>query len=185
MLLIANSPNDHNFISSTEKAYIIKETHESLSSGGSRQKTPWLSIFTSKAFYAIVITHTCSNFGTYLFLTQLPSYMAEVLSFDIKSNGLLSAIPYLLFWLFTILSGIFSDKIIQTNKISRTTVRKIFNTVGFLVPMLSVIGLIFVTCENPYIGVLLITVGLAFTGLSYGSGFLVNFQDIGGKFTGI
>jgi hypothetical protein len=75
---------------------------------------------------------------------------------------MLSAVPYLSFWLFTLLSGILSDKIIQSKKLSKTTVRKIFNTVGFIVPMLSVIGLIFVTCENPYLGVLFITLGLAF-----------------------
>ena len=126
------------------------------------QQTPWLGILTSKSFYALVITHTCSNFGAYLFLTQLPSYMSEVLFFDIKSNGALSAIPYLSFWLFTILSGIISDKIIQSGKMSRTVVRKLFNTVGFLVPMCAVFGLIFVTCKNPYISVLLITIGLAF-----------------------
>ena len=164
LLLVANSPSEHNFISSKEKAYIIRETKDSLSSNtSSKTPTPWVGIFTSKAFYGLVITHTCSNFGTYLFLTQLPSYMAEVLSFDIKSNGMLSSIPYLLFWLFTILSGIISDKVIQSGKLTRSTVRKLFNTVGFLVPMFAVIGLIFVTCEDPYIGVLFITFGLAFT----------------------
>ena len=108
--------------------------------------------------------------------------MAEVLKFDIKSNGTLSAVPYLSFWLFTILSGIMSDKIIQTKKLSRTAVRKLFNTVGLLVPMGAVIGLIFVTCTNAYVGVALVTLGLAFTGLTYGSGFLVNYNDIGNKY---
>ena len=97
------------------------------------------------------------------------------MKFDIKSNGTLSAVPYLSFWLFTILSGIMSDKIIQTKKLSRTAVRKLFNTVGFLVPMGAVIGLIFVTCTNAYVGVALVTIGLAFSGLTYGSGFLVNY----------
>jgi ACS family sodium-dependent inorganic phosphate cotransporter-like MFS transporter 5 len=186
-LLVANSPDEHNFISSKEKAYIIKETKEALcsSSSSSKSKTPWIKILTSKAFYGLCITHTCSNFCTYLFLTQLPSYMSEVLFFDIKSNGLLSAIPYLLFWLFTILSGILSDKMIQSGKITRTACRKLFNTIGFTVPMFAVIGLIFVNCQYPYLGVLCIAIGLAFTGLTYGSGFLVNYNDVGGRFSGM
>jgi hypothetical protein len=51
--------------------------------------------------------------------------------------------------------------------------------------MLAVLGLIFVTSQLNYLGVLLITIGLAFTGLSYGSGFLVNANDIGKTFAGL
>lgn len=40
---------------------------------------------TSKACIALFIGHVCSNWGTYLFLTNIPSYMKEVLKFDIKS----------------------------------------------------------------------------------------------------
>jgi hypothetical protein len=74
----------------------------------------------------------CSNWGTYLFLTSLPSYMKEVLKFDIKSNGALSALPYLVFWLFITLSGIFGDKMVQSFKMDKTRVRKIFNSLGKL-----------------------------------------------------
>jgi MFS transporter, ACS family, solute carrier family 17 (sodium-dependent inorganic phosphate cotransporter), member 5 len=54
--------------------------------------------------------------------------MKEVLKFDIKSNGALSALPYLVFWLFITLSGIIGDKMVQ--KMEKTTVRKIFNSLG-------------------------------------------------------
>lgn len=47
--------------------------------------------------------------------------------------------------------------------------------------MLAVLGLAFVTCEIKYVGVALLTVGLAFTGCAYGAGFLVNYNDISGK----
>ena len=40
---------------------------------------------TSKACIALFIGHVCSNWGTYLFLTNIPTYMKEVLKFDIKS----------------------------------------------------------------------------------------------------
>ena len=42
-----------------------------------------------------------------------------------------------------------------------------------------------VTCEKPYIGVVLVTMGLAFSGFTYGSGFLVNYNDIGGAYAGM
>jgi len=56
---------------------------------------------------------------------------------------------------------------------------------GFIVPMAAVIGLIFITADRAYYGVLLITIGLAFSGLTYGGGFLVNYNDIGGTYAGI
>ena len=52
-------------------------------------------------------------------------------------------------------------------------------------PMLAVLGLCFVTCSYKMIGVLLLTVGLAFTGCGYGAGFLVNYNDISGAFSGV
>ena len=92
--------------------------------------------------------------------------------------------PYIIFWLFTIVSSIVGDKLIQSNVFSKTTVRKLFNLLGnlnanktfmsyssivasifqgFLLPMTAVIGLGFVTCAIPYVGVALLTLGLAFT----------------------
>jgi ACS family sodium-dependent inorganic phosphate cotransporter-like MFS transporter 5 len=51
--------------------------------------------------------------------------------------------------------------------------------------MLAVIGLCFVTCSYKMFGVGLLTLGLAFTGCGYGAGFLVNYNDISGPFSGI
>lgn len=51
--------------------------------------------------------------------------------------------------------------------------------------MFSVIGLAFVTCATPYVGVALLIIGLASTGTGYGAGFMVNYNDIGGSFAGL
>lgn len=56
---------------------------------------------------------------------------------------------------------------------------------AFFVPMLAVIGLIFVTCHLQMLGVVFLTIGLAFTGCGYGAGFLVNYNDISGSFSSI
>jgi MFS transporter, ACS family, solute carrier family 17 (sodium-dependent inorganic phosphate cotransporter), member 5 len=39
----------------------------------------------SKTCLSLFVGHCCQNFGTYMFLTQLPTYMKEILKFDIKS----------------------------------------------------------------------------------------------------
>ena len=62
-----------------------------------------------------------------------------------------------------ILSGLTADQIIKSGKLSRTNVRKIFNGTSNYVPMLAVIGLGFIDCSRPYIGLILICIGLSFT----------------------
>ena len=46
---------------------------------------PWRSILTSPPVWAIMVAHTCNNWGSYTVLTCVPAYMKEVLNFDIKS----------------------------------------------------------------------------------------------------
>lgn len=50
-----------------------------------------------------------------------------------------------------------------------------------MLPMSAVIGLGFVTCAHPYVGVIILTIGLSSTGFAYGAGFLVNSNDIAGN----
>ena len=50
-------------------------------------KIPWGKILTSRPVWAIVVTHMCANWGTYTFLTNIPTYMKEVLKFNIKDVG--------------------------------------------------------------------------------------------------
>lgn len=74
----------------------------------------------------------------------------------------MSALPYIAFWLITIVSSVVGDKLIQSNLLSKTVVRKIFNSLGSLIPMAAIIGLAFVTCASPYVGVALLVIGLSF-----------------------
>ena len=119
-------------------------------------KTPWLGIIKSASFWGLVFAHFSSNFGTYLFLTQLPTYMKEVLKFDVKSvsyiqliifsifinfkfninnififqSGFLASLPFIVFWFIILVSGQIGDKLIVSKKLSKVAVRKLFNTLG-------------------------------------------------------
>jgi len=55
------------------------------------------------------------------------------------------------------------DKMIQSGKFTRVVVRKIFNTLGLVLPAVAVLGLCFVTCSSPYVGVALLVAGLSTT----------------------
>ena len=59
-------------------------------------------------------------------------------------NGFISAIPYIASLVLNVLSSILSDKVIQSGKLSRTNVRRLFGGIGLFVPVLAIIGLSFV-----------------------------------------
>lgn len=46
---------------------------------------PWMSVAKSMPVWAIIVAHTCSNWGWYMLLVKLPTYMRYILKFDIKA----------------------------------------------------------------------------------------------------
>jgi hypothetical protein len=57
----------------------------SLSNNFIFQSKPWKSFLTSLPVWAILVANAAGNYGAYMLLTQMPTYLKEVLKFDIKS----------------------------------------------------------------------------------------------------
>ena len=116
MFLVYNSPTTHPRISFSEKQYIeksighteekatlsylvflsIKDEISSLLvcyhseySFSFQPPTPWKDIFTSVPFWAILVAHTCNNWGFYTLLTTMPTYMKKVLRFNIANVSII------------------------------------------------------------------------------------------------
>lgn len=53
-----------------------------------RLSVPWGQVLRSKPFMAILIAHFCSNFGWYMLLIELPTFMNQILKFDMSSVGI-------------------------------------------------------------------------------------------------
>ncbi|KAL8574081.1 hypothetical protein ACOMHN_061543 [Nucella lapillus] len=186
MFLVFDSPASHPRITPEEKHYTQTSLKGRAAAGVLKNKDiPWRKILTSKAVWAIVITHMCANWGTYTFLTNIPTYMKEVLKFDIKQNGLLSSLPYVGFWLTINVSDQLFDCLQSRRWLTTTAARKISNSLGEIFPALLVIGVGFVDCHNPVLGVALLTVGVSMCGFQYGAGFIVNSGDIAPGYAGI
>ncbi|XP_072746442.1 putative inorganic phosphate cotransporter [Anoplolepis gracilipes] len=181
-LMIADSPEKQTrFISQNERNYIVA----SLGGNGKDDvpKTiPWRQVFRSKPFIAILIAHFCSNFGWYMLLIELPTFMNQILKYDMSSNAGLSSIPFLCMWLFTmILSKILA--ILQGRGVITVTIsRKIGTLFASLVPMLCLIQVSYVGCDRIR-AVVLMTIGIACIGGMY-CGFLANHIDIAPNFAG-
>ncbi|GBP98050.1 Putative inorganic phosphate cotransporter [Eumeta japonica] len=79
----ADSPQRSKIISSEEKFYI----QDSLGQVGEQKvyATPWRSIWTSAPFISLIIVHCGQNWGFWTLMTEIPSYMSNVLGVNIKS----------------------------------------------------------------------------------------------------
>lgn len=112
---------------------------------------PWKSIAKSLPFWAILLAHMGHNYGYETLMTELPTYMQQVLHFSIKDvrfvfisrggliklilysqNGFLSALPYLAMWIFSIFISHVADWLLTKPHFTHTIVRKLINGIGKL-----------------------------------------------------
>lgn len=63
-------------------------------------------------------------------VTDLPKYMKDVLRFNVKQNGFLSSLPYILMWMVSLVSGCLCDWLIKKKIMTVEFARKFFTTVG-------------------------------------------------------
>ncbi|XP_052770879.1 sialin-like [Mya arenaria] len=183
-VIVSGSPADHPRISDHEREYITNSLRQDIDVTKKSTHTPWVKICTSLPVWAIIVTHACANWGTYTFMTNIPTYMQDVLKFNIKKTGFLSALPYIGFWAMTNVSGQAADCMRARGVMTTTTARKLFNSLGTLLPAVFVI-LTGHMGERPEVAVAMLTLGVAMSGCQYGSGFIVNPVDIAPRYAGI
>ncbi|CAH1785719.1 unnamed protein product [Owenia fusiformis] len=183
-IFVFDAPDQHPRINKLEKRYIMNSLCDQVTFGKHHEHTPtpWKAIATSKPCWGAFIAQFAGNWGAFAFLTNMPTYMKDVLKLDVKSNGLLSAIPYLLFWAFVVTSGQLSD-LLRAKKILTTTgARKLFNTIGELVPAICIVILGHIDCHHPILAIVMLTLGVSTMGCQYGAGFVVNYIDFAPKY---
>ncbi|RZF32931.1 hypothetical protein LSTR_LSTR014108 [Laodelphax striatellus] len=181
LIYVHEDPESHPTIPEDEKKYIISSVWGS--AGVSSPPVPWKSILKSLPFWAILIAHMGQNYGYETLMTELPTFMKQVLHFNIKENGLLSSFPYLAMWLFSMAASYVADWMISSGRYTHTTTRKFVNAIGQYGPAIALIAASYTGC-NPYLTVAILTVGVGLNGGIY-SGFKVNHLDISPRFAGI
>lgn len=185
--LVYDSPEGHPRINEDEKIYILSSLDQDPTAGSGQRNTstpsvPWKKLLTSGPFYAILVTHVCQSFGYYVLLTELPTYMSNILRFDIKSNAMLSAVPYIFAWLVSIASPILADILIRREMLTRTLARKVFNSIATVGPALFLIGAAYSGC-NYILTIALLTLAVGSNGAIY-TGEQSNILDIAPNFAG-
>ncbi|KAI4328802.1 hypothetical protein L6164_021129 [Bauhinia variegata] len=159
---------------------------ESLILGGSISKEPvsvipWKLILSKAPVWALIISHFCHNWGTFILLTWMPTYYNQVLKFNLTESGLLCVLPWLTMAVFANIGGWIADTLVSKG-LSITTVRKIMQSIGFLGPAFFLTQLSKV--RTPALAVLCMACSQGSDAFSQ-SGLYSNHQDIGPRYAGV
>lgn len=181
----ANTPAHYKRISPEEKRFIetsIGKSEDDLDDT-KNLTVPWVKILTSMPFYALLVVHCAHNWGFWTLLTEMPTYMKNILGFDIKSNAFFSSLPYLAMCLLSFFFTFLSDILTKRQCMSLSFSRKFFNSIGHWIPMISLIALAFVGKDNQHLAIILLTITVGINSATY-LGFQVNHIDLSPNFAG-
>ncbi|KAL3829674.1 hypothetical protein ACJIZ3_018476 [Penstemon smallii] len=172
-----SSPQEDPNLSLEEKELIL---------GGSTFKEPvteipWMKILSKAPVWALIISHFCHNWGTFILLTWMPTYYNQVLKFNLTESGLLCVLPWLTMAVFANIGGWIADTLVSKG-FSITSVRKIMQSIGFLGPAFFLTQLSKV--KTPALAVLCMACSQGCDSFSQ-SGLYSNHQDIGPRYSGV
>lgn len=80
------------------------------------------------------------QFLNFLKSMQGPSFMKNILNFDIQSNGVMSGLPFLCSYLSSVLFCYAADILLKHNILSLTNVRKLMTASSQIIPGLLVVA---------------------------------------------
>ncbi|XP_071455154.1 putative inorganic phosphate cotransporter [Hetaerina americana] len=180
----SSEPDQHRWISEAERNYIVSSLSSQKDHVNPKNlSTPWRSILTSVPFMAILIAHCGQNWGYWTLITEMPTYMGNVLNYHIKENGLLSALPYLAMWIFSMFMSWVSDTTLERGWLTVRSARKIGNSIAHWGPAVALIILGYIPNNQPKVALGLLTLAVGLNGASF-VGFQVNHIDLSPNFAG-
>jgi len=139
---------------------------------------PWNRIMRSKPIYAIFITECCNLFGLFFFYTNVGKILTEIHRVPTQYAGYVLAGGFILMPIFSLGTGIVADRLIGAETMSKTNVRKLFNSLASFIPAGCMVILCFCDETRQIYGIITILILLASSAMAYGSGYIVNFGDV-------
>ncbi|XP_055916913.1 putative inorganic phosphate cotransporter isoform X2 [Eupeodes corollae] len=180
-VLCYSDPGSHPFIKQSEKEYLIREMG-SIDRKTDLPPTPWRKILTNAPMIALIFAQIGHDWGFYIMVTDLPKYMADVMQFSIKQNGIYSSLPYLMMWIVSLLSGVFSDWLITKDIIRITKSRKMFTSIAAIGPAIFIVAASYAGCNRLAV-VVCFTIAMGLMGTFY-AGMKLNPLDLSPNYSG-
>ncbi|MBA0769334.1 hypothetical protein Gotri_018077, partial [Gossypium trilobum] len=169
--------------SSPEEDPELSKEEKKLIMGGSISKEPvkvipWRLILSKAPVWALIISHFCHNWGTFILLTWMPTYYNQVLKFNLTESGLLCVLPWLTMAAFANIGGWIADTLVSRG----LSITAIMQSIGFLGPAFFLTQLSYV--RTPAMAVLCMACSQGSDAFSQ-SGLYSNHQDIGPRYAGV
>ncbi|KAL8600735.1 hypothetical protein ACOMHN_057323 [Nucella lapillus] len=170
-LLMTDSPETHPGITASERHYIVTTRADVTQH---KKQSP--------SFWAIAVAQFVYDWGFFLIMTNLPTFLYETMHFDIQSNGIFSMLPYIALFLVTSSAGFLSDVMIKREWMSVAAVRKLCTTVALCTAAVVLVAMSHMQCDQVAAVVVMLTVAVGISGLALTGGFFVNPYDIAPHF---
>ncbi|CAH9138638.1 unnamed protein product [Cuscuta epithymum] len=142
---------------------------------------PWKLILSKPPVWALIVSHFCHNWGTFIILTWMPTYYHQVLKFNLTESGTCAILPWLTMAVSANVGGWIADSLVRKG-VSVTVVRKTMQSIGFLGPAFFLTQLSH--AETPAMAILCMSCSQGSDAFSQ-SGLYSNHQDIGPRYSGV
>ncbi|CAD7076657.1 unnamed protein product [Hermetia illucens] len=176
-----STPAKCKFVSFAEKKYI--EQSQGMSNSEKRPNTPWLKMMTSAPAIALFVTDSTTQWAMTMLFVQGPRYTRYVHDLSIRENAIASAIPHFTLFCLCFLCCVIADILERKKILSAVKNRKLFNTIGGLVPAVALIGMSFTNQDQKFAAIFLLTMAVGCSAGTY-VGFLINHIDLTPNFAG-
>ncbi|VDO54535.1 unnamed protein product [Onchocerca flexuosa] len=138
---------------------------------------------TSVPVWAIFCGHFAGDWGAYIMMTVLPTFMKDVLGLDFTSLGFLSAIPYIAYFICINLGGFVADKLQNAKILSTLATRRVAMIVALGGQAIFLMASAYCGRDQMTLLIIFLTLGIGLSGIQY-AGFVVNYLDIAPTFAG-
>jgi ACS family sodium-dependent inorganic phosphate cotransporter len=95
------------------------------------RESPWKRLLSLPSVWALFVAHFCSNWSLYVLLAWLPTYFKTAFNVSLSDAGLLSAAPWLSYFIVANVGAYFADRMIRRGR-SVTFVRKLMQVSALL-----------------------------------------------------
>ncbi|XP_046308340.1 sodium-dependent phosphate transport protein 3 isoform X2 [Marmota monax] len=176
--VIYDDPTHHPCISVREKEHIVSSLAQQPSSP--RRSVPIKAMVRCLPLWAIFTGFFSHFWLCTIILTYLPTYISTVLHVNIRESGVLSSLPFIAASSCTILGGQLADFLLSRKLLSLIAVRKLFSSLGLLLPSLCAVALPFVA--SSYTMTIALLILIPGTSNLCDSGFIINTLDIAPRY---
>eukprot|EP00118_Oscarella_pearsei_P022590 m.263636 g.263636 ORF g.263636 m.263636 type:complete len:195 (+) comp40458_c0_seq8:1135-1719(+) len=135
----------------------------------------------SPAVWAITIAYCTNDWAFFTLITNVPTFLNDVLGFSIAKDGFLSALPYALTTGVLPIAGWISDTLRKRRILSTTNTRKLMNSSGQLLMALFLV--ITGYSMNKWVAFSCLCLAVSLFGFT-SAGFMVNHLDVSPRYAG-